>query len=73
MVSILNFKSVLINVLLFICAATYLRQQRPSMFNNREKRSGLMGLIYKGSVIGTRLSPYVALGCFMMAGTVLFS
>ena len=43
------------------------------MFNNREKRSGLMGLIYKGSVIGTRLSPYVALGCFMMAGTVLFS
>ena len=70
MVSILNFKSVLINVLLFICAATYLRQQRPSMF--REKRSGLMGLIYKGSVIGTRLSPYVSLGCFLMAGAVLF-
>ena len=56
--------------LLFICTSTFLRQQRPSMF--REKKQGMLGLVYKGSVIGTRLSPYVSLCCFIMAGAVLF-
>ena len=65
-----QFKSVLVVVLLFICTATFLRQQRPSMF--REKKQGLLGLVYKGSVIGTRLSPYVCLCCIIMAGAVLF-
>ena len=70
MSAILNFKSVLVVVLLFICTSTFLRQQRPSMF--REKKPGLLGLLYKGSVIGTRLSPYVCVSCFLMAGAVLF-
>ena len=70
MSAILNLQSILVVVLLFICTATFVRQQRPSMF--REKKPGLLGLVYKGSVIGTRLSPYVALSCFLMAGAVLF-
>ena len=90
--ALLNFKSFLVVMLLFICTATFVRQNRPSMF--REKKPGyaaparcaapappdaphtparrLMGLVYKGSVIGTRLSPYVSLGCFAMAVAVLF-
>lgn len=70
MSAVFNFKSVLVIVLLFICTCTFLRQQRPSMF--REKKPGLLGLVYKASVIGTRLSPYVSLCCFIMAGAVLF-
>ena len=70
MSALLNFKSFLVLVLLFVCTSTFLRQQRPSMF--REKKPGLLGLLYKGSVIGTRLSPYVSLSCFIMAGCVLF-
>jgi len=71
MSAILNFKSVLVVVILFICTATFLRQQRPSMF--REKKPGVRGLLYKASVIGTRLSPYVSLSCLLMAGAVLFT
>jgi len=71
MSAILNFKSVLVVLLLFICSATFLRQQRPSLF--REKKPGLFGLVYKASVIGTRLSPYVSLSCLLMAGAVLFT
>ena len=70
MSAIFNFKSVLVVVLLFICTSTFIRQNRPSMF--REKKPGLLGLIYKGSVIGTRLSPYVCLSCFIMAAVTLF-
>ena len=70
MSALLNFKSFLVVILLFICTATHLRVQRPSLF--REKKSGIMGLIYKGSVIGTRLSPWVSIGCIAMAVNVLF-
>ena len=70
MSALLNFQSFLIVILLFICTSTFVRQQRPSMF--AEKKPGLMGLLYKGSVIGTRLSPYVAMSCFVMAFAVLF-
>ena len=71
MSAILNFNSFLVIVLLFICTSTFLRQQRPSMF--KEKKSGLLHkTVYKGSVIGTRLSPYVCLSCWVMAVVVLF-
>ncbi|KOO20800.1 conserved small protein, partial [Chrysochromulina tobinii] len=68
--ALFNFKSFLIVILLFICASTYLRQQRPSMFV--EKKPGLFGLVYKASVIGTRLSPYVSLSCILMGVWNLF-
>lgn len=71
MSALLNFKSFLVIILLFICTSTFLRQQRPSMF--RDKGNGLFQkTLYKGSVIGTRLSPYVSLSCMLMAAYVLF-
>ena len=73
MSALLNFKSFLVIVLLFICTSTFLRKQRPSMFQNRAQASGMMHkMLYKGSVIGTRLSPYVSVSCFLMAFAVLF-
>lgn len=61
--------------------STYLRAQRPSLFqvktggpsgNELQRPTGLFGLVYKASVIGTRLSPYVSLSCVLMATCVLF-
>lgn len=37
----------------------------------REKAEGIVSLIYKGSVIGMRLSPYVAFCCFLMGVVVI--
>ena len=70
MSALLNFQSFLVCMLLFVCTATFFRQQRPSMF--KEKRPGLFSLVYKASVIGTRLSPYVALSCWLMAAAIIF-
>jgi hypothetical protein len=69
MSALLNFQSFLVCILLFICSSTYLRAQLPS-YIKREKE-GLLALIYKGSVIGTRLSPYVSISCLAMGITVL--
>ncbi|EOD17050.1 hypothetical protein EMIHUDRAFT_64185, partial [Emiliania huxleyi CCMP1516] len=68
--ALLNFQSFLTCVLLFICTSTYLKSQRPSMF--REKKPGLFSLVYKGAVIGTRLSPWVSASCLLMAAWTLF-
>ena len=70
MSALLNFQSFLVCLLLFICTATYVRSQRPSTFAT--KKPGLVSLLYKASVIGTRLSPYVSLSCFVMAVSILF-
>ena len=72
MSALLNFQSFLIIVLLFICTSTYVRQMRPQMVT-RDPSNGLFKkMLYKGSVIGTRLSPYVSISCFLMAVAVLF-
>ena len=47
-----------------------IRSLRPQFF--AQKRPGLLGLVYKGSVIGTRLSPWVSGACLIMAGATLF-
>ena len=50
--------------------STYIRSLRPQFF--AQKRPGLLGLVYKGSVIGTRLSPWVSGACLILAGATLF-
>ena len=71
MSALLNFQSFLIIVLLFICTSTYVRNMRPQMVT-RDPANGLFKkLLYKGSVIGTRLSPYVSVSCVIMAFAVL--
>lgn len=69
MSALLNFQSFLMCILLFICSSTYLRAQLPSMI--RREKDGMAALVYKASVIGTRLSPYVSISCLSMGACVL--
>jgi hypothetical protein len=69
MSALLNFQSFLVCVQLFICSSTYLAAQLPSYI--RRDKDGFAALIYKGSVIGNRLSPYVSMSCLAMGVTVL--
>jgi len=69
MSALLNFQSFLVCILLFICTSTYLRAQLPSYI--RRDKEGFAAFAYKGSVIGTRLSPWVSLSCMVMAVFVL--
>ena len=72
MSALLNFHSFLIIVLLFICTSTFVRQMRPQMVTNDPQAGFFRKMLYKGSVVGTRLSPWVSLSCMVMAVTVLF-
>mmetsp|Transcript_29859 Transcript_29859/g.41022 ORF Transcript_29859/g.41022 Transcript_29859/m.41022 type:complete len:80 (-) Transcript_29859:133-372(-) len=72
MSALFDFPSLLIVILLFICCTTFTKSLYPSLFeqiNNTDinKRGGLMGLCWKASRIGERLSPYVCLACVLMA------
>ncbi|KAI8892916.1 transmembrane protein 167 precursor [Globomyces pollinis-pini] len=65
-----NFQSLLMVILLIICTCTYLKAQFPSLITNQK---GAMGLFWKASRIGERLSPYVSLCCVIMALKLLFA
>ena len=85
-----DFPSLLIVILLFICAATFTRSLYPGIFTNKnndgtvptttaasglhrvEQHSGIIGLCWKASRIGERLSPYVAGACVIMVIHLLF-
>ncbi|CUG92880.1 GPI-anchored surface protein, putative [Bodo saltans] len=71
MSAILSFESTVFVLLLLVCTATYLRQYRPTLFH-RDHTELHKKFLYKCSVVGDRLSPWVALGCFVMAIRVLF-
>jgi hypothetical protein len=49
-------------VILLICTVTYVRQSFPSAITKQSK--GFYSVTYKLSVIGDRLSPYIAVFCF---------
>ncbi|GAX11542.1 hypothetical protein FisN_22Lu266 [Fistulifera solaris] len=79
MSAIFNFSSLLTVLLLLICTCAYLRELRPGIFDpprkegeTKLKREGLTGFLWKMSRIGERLSPYIGVGCFIMAIHVLF-
>jgi hypothetical protein len=72
MSAIFSFESTLFVLLLLICTATYVRQYRPSLFH-RESTELWRQTLYKFSVIGDRLSPWVAAGCIIMGLRVLFA
>ena len=67
---IFNLQSLLVVVLLATCTATYLRPRLPSYID--PKLAGFPGLFGKFAVVGDRLSPYISLGCFVMAIVTLF-
>ncbi|AHL28935.1 DUF1242 domain-containing protein [Encephalitozoon hellem ATCC 50504] len=51
-------------LVLAVCTATYLKQHFPSLVSKNKK--GLYSVLYKLSVVGERLSPFVALFCIFL-------
>ncbi|EGW33999.1 uncharacterized protein SPAPADRAFT_148334 [Spathaspora passalidarum NRRL Y-27907] len=69
MSALFNFQSLLQVILLLICTCTYIHELYPKLFNSQ--KTGLLSVFYKFARIGERLSPYVAIGCFIMAFNAL--
>ena len=78
MSAIFDFPSLIVVILLFICVTTFTRSLYPKVFDGKVKEnatiehSGLLGLCWKASRIGERLSPYIATACIFMAIQILF-
>ncbi|KAI9022154.1 transmembrane protein 167 precursor [Phycomyces blakesleeanus] len=71
MSAIFNFQSLLLVVLLLICTCTYVRAQAPSLMDRN--KTGVLGLFWKASRVGERLSPYVSLACIIMGISIMTS
>ncbi|KAL7410501.1 hypothetical protein BDY24DRAFT_343987, partial [Mrakia frigida] len=69
--ALLNFSSLLLCILLFVCTCTYARATAPGLIDRNKE--GFSGLFWKCSRIGERLSPYVALCCVAMGVKILIS
>ncbi|XP_021343329.1 protein kish-B-like [Mizuhopecten yessoensis] len=66
-----SFEGIIIFGLLVVCTCAYMRRvPRLKQWFLSEKK-GLMGVLYKASVIGTRLHIPVAIICTLMAVYVL--
>jgi hypothetical protein len=65
MTAILNFTSLLRVILLIICTCTYIRGLYPSLLD--KNKHGAFGLFWKAARVGERLSPFVSMGCVVMA------
>mmetsp|Transcript_19521 Transcript_19521/g.24598 ORF Transcript_19521/g.24598 Transcript_19521/m.24598 type:complete len:84 (-) Transcript_19521:195-446(-) len=81
MSAIFNFSSLMTVTLLSICTTAYLREMKPSIFDNGMeqvpgqpliKRKGFSGFCWKLSRIGERLSPFISISCILMALHVLY-
>lgn len=70
MSALFNFTALLRALVLVICTSTYLKKKFPSLVS----KDGKLGVItYKASIVGERLSPYVAILCFYFGVLKLFS
>ena len=70
MSALFDFSSLLVVVLLIICSTTFMRSLYPTIFTdkvNPAKHEGLIGICWKASRVGERISEYVAVCCFIMA------
>jgi hypothetical protein len=75
MSALFDFPSLLIMMLLVICSATFARSLRPEIFNdakNVRSHTGFLGIAWKASRIGERLSLYVSGSCLIAAIYILF-
>jgi len=63
MSALFNFESVTRLALLFICSSTYLKRKFPNLTASKE---GFGLIMHKATIIGDRLSPYVAIICLFM-------
>lgn len=64
MSALFNFESFVRLVVLVICTSTYLNRKFPAFFSKKE---GWHALLYKCCVVGSRLSPFVAILCLFFA------
>lgn len=67
----LDLNSAIFILLLIICSATHIREFRPTWFT-RDSPEMYNSFLYKCSVIGNRLSPWVAALCVAQAFYILF-
>ena len=83
MTALFNFQSLLTVLLLSVCTATYIRPRFPVYIDSKKPGfTGIklacvcmicvLGLFGRFAVIGERLSPYVSLGCLVMALMTIF-
>ena len=72
--AIFNFQSMLLVCLLLIVTCTLLKNSSvpilPGLIN--ANKTGFASIFYKFTVIGERLSPYVAIACIIMAIQTMF-
>ncbi|KAM5338910.1 LOW QUALITY PROTEIN: protein kish-A-like [Glossophaga mutica] len=69
--AIFNFQSLLTVILLLMCTSTYIISLAPSLLDRN--KTGLLGIFWKCTRMGDQKSPYVALGCTVMAFSILFT
>ncbi|KAH8090567.1 hypothetical protein HD553DRAFT_266775 [Filobasidium floriforme] len=69
--ALFNFQSLLLVWLLLICTCTYVRGTAPGLVDRNKE--GFLGIFFKCSRIGERLSPYVSLACIAMAVKILIA
>jgi len=76
MSALFDFPSLLVVLLLIICAATFAKSLRKNIFTNpsdqRYQHSGFNGIAWKAARVGERLSPYVSVSCLVAAVYILF-
>lgn len=68
MSALFDFNSFVVVVLLTICACTYVKLIYPAALT---VKTGFKGLFWKAARIGERLSPWVGIGCIVMAVVTL--
>ena len=68
--ALFDFPSLLVVVLLMVCSCAYLRER--TGWIQQYKKTALGGVLYKFSVLGRRLSPFVSAACLVMAFHMLF-
>ena len=84
MTALFNFQSLVTVLLLSVCTATYLRPRFPAYIDPKQPgftgtfssigyRLILVGLFGRFAVVGERLSPYISVGCLIMALVTIFS
>ncbi|CAD5230134.1 unnamed protein product [Bursaphelenchus xylophilus] len=68
--AIFSLQGLLSVLLLLICTCAYIRSIYPRIIDY--KKEGIGSVFWKCARIGERLSLWVAAGCFLMAGSLLF-
>ncbi|KAL2754039.1 hypothetical protein ACRALDRAFT_1063011 [Sodiomyces alcalophilus JCM 7366] len=65
MSALFNFEALVFIILLAICTSAYIHQIFPRILDSN--KNGALGIVWKFARIGERLSPYVSIGCVIMA------